>query len=118
MSDHLTKSVDGILKLFGPEKMMSLYHDFVRLFEMWNTTQQEESEMQELCHSELDQIRLIRTAYALSILAENHSRDLKRIVDRFPKFNVICEDIAKQSECINVAPLREYYDRQRPEVDD
>lgn len=95
MSDHLTKSVDGILKLFGPEKMMQLYEDFVRLFEMWNTTSQEESEMQEVCDSNLDQLRLIRSAYALSILAENHCRDLRKIVDRYPKFNVICENIAK-----------------------
>ena len=98
MSDHLNQSVDGILKLYGPEKMMQLYEDFVRLFEMWNTTPQEETEMQELCHSNLDQLRLIRSAYALSLLAENHVRDFKRIVDRYPKFHIICENIAKEEE--------------------
>jgi len=95
VSDYLTDSVDGILKLFGPEKMMSLYDDFVRIFEMWNSTPEQDSELQEQCDSSLDRIRLIRSAYALSILAENHSRDLKRIVDRYPKFNVICENITK-----------------------
>lgn len=98
MTDYLNNSVDGILKLFGPEKMMHLYEDFVRLFEMWNTTPQEECEIQEQCHSELNQLRLIRSAYAISMLAEHHSRDLKRIVDRYPKFNEVCEKIAQQEK--------------------
>src|SRR5438046_2154652 len=99
MSDHLTEAVDAILKIFGPEKMMLFYADFVRLFEMWNTTEDDEAFLQQQCDSELNQLRLIRTAYALSILAENHARDLRKIVDRHPKFHVICENIAVEESC-------------------
>lgn len=95
MSDHLNKSVEGILKLYGTDKMMQLYEDFYRIFEMWSTAPHEEAEMQELCDSNLDQLRLIRSAYALSMLAQHHYRDLRRIVDRYPNFYIVCENIAK-----------------------
>ncbi len=98
MNPHVTKSVNEILKIFNPDKLMLLYEDFVRLFDTWNTSPEEDEELQQLCEDNLDHLRLIRTAYALSILAENHARDLRKLVDRHPKFYTICESITKQIE--------------------
>ncbi len=96
MNPHVTKSVDEILKIFHPDKLMDLYDDFVRLFDTWNTSPEEDEELQEHCKDQLDHIRLIRTAYALSILAEKHARDLRKLVDRHPKFYAICDNISKE----------------------
>lgn len=96
MNPHVTKSVDEILKIFHPDKLMELYNDFVRLFDTWNTSPEDDEELQKHCSDKLDLLRLIRTAYALSILAENHARDLRKLVDRHPKFYSICESISKE----------------------
>lgn len=98
MNSHVTKTVDEILKIFHPNKLMQLYDDFVRLYETWNTDAEQDAELQKHCDAELDLLRLIRTAYALSILAENHARDLRKLIDRHPKFYAICESITKQSD--------------------
>lgn len=96
MNPHATKTVDEILKIFHPDKLIELYDDFVRLFDTWNINAEEDEELQKHCSDNLDLIRLIRTAYALSIIAENHSRDFRKIVDRHPKFYMICDNITDQ----------------------
>lgn len=96
MNPHVTKSVQDILKIFHPDKLMELYQDFVLLFEMWNTTPEEEKEIQDFCEDDINLLRLIRTAYALSILAEKHGYDLRKVVDRHPKFYKLCESIASK----------------------
>lgn len=73
---------------------MQLYDDFVRVFDTWNSNPEQDEELQRYCKDKLDLLRLIRTAYALSILAENHARDLKKLVDRHPKFHTICDNIS------------------------
>ena len=94
MNPHVTKSVQEILNIFHPDKIMDLYNDFVLLFEMCNTSEDDEQELQSMCQDDINLLRLVRTAYALSIIAEKHGYDLRKVADRHPKFYQLCDSIA------------------------
>jgi len=87
----LGAQANAILRLFGPKDMDLLYHEMVDFLYIWDSCEHTDKLMQDELTSNLDQLRLIRSAIALSRIADLYSRKFDKISKRFPAFWRRCE---------------------------
>ena len=91
----LEGQANSILRLFGPKEMDLLYHEMVDFLYIWDSCEHTDKLMQAHLTTDLDQLRLLRTAIALSRIADMYSRTFDKISKRFPNFWKRCEQVAE-----------------------
>ena len=92
----LEGQANSILRLFGPKEMDLLYHEMVDFLYIWDCCEHTDKLMQEELTSNLDQLRLLRTAIAISRIADMYNRTFTKIAKRFPNFWKRCEQVAEE----------------------
>ncbi len=89
----LSNDVNGILESFGPDKL----HDFMtiawELFDLYGRDE-EGDWVEEAVGGDVDHVRLARTAYLLSALAEKTHKPFSKIHRQFPDFYLKAERLA------------------------
>jgi hypothetical protein len=97
----LENEIKSILGIYGANELISLIEDTYELFELYNIDEQDDWIREEVGEEKTRDIRLIRTAYLLSRLAEHHGEFLKKIVKHAPKFYIKAESLAKQEKKVS-----------------
>ena len=86
----------SILRMFGPKEMDLLYHEMVDFLYIWDSCDHTDKLMQDQLSSNLDELRLLRTAIVLSRLAELFGRKFDKISRKYPDFWKKCEQVEEQ----------------------
>jgi hypothetical protein len=86
----------SILRLFGPKEMDLLYHEIVDFLYIWDCCDHTEKLMQDEMQSDLDELRLIRTAIFMSRISDLFSRKFDKICRKYPNFWQKCEKVAEE----------------------
>lgn len=94
-NDDLETQANAILRLFGPKEMTELYDEMVDFMYIWEGGEHEDKVLQEQVSTSLDKLRLLRTAIALSRLADLYSRKFDKIARKFPNFWKRCDRVAE-----------------------
>lgn len=97
MTNHTltpTEKAEGILRIFDQPQLMEFLSDAWELFQLYDFTEEQDEQLNNQLLGELREVRLIKTAIALSRLADNNAKRFKKITSRYPGFASQCEDIA------------------------
>ncbi len=92
----INSQVHGILKIFGPERLISFINDMWELFELYDVDEDNDFVSNEVGEENCREVRLARTAYLLSLVASNHSKALEKIQKKFPDFWKQAEKIERE----------------------
>jgi len=91
----LEGQANSILRLFGPKEIDLLYHEMVDFLYIWDSCDHTDKLMQDELTTDLDHLRLLRTAIAMSRIADMYSRTFDKISRKFPNFWKKCEQVAE-----------------------
>lgn len=88
--------VIGILELFGPDRLMEFLTVVQELFALYDVDEAEDWVASKVGEENAREVRLARTAYLLSIIADMHGKYFQKIQRRFPNFYKDAEKIERQ----------------------
>ncbi len=83
--DGIEKQLNDLLELWGKDEMTSFLRDIIPLFELYNINEEDDWVREAVGQEDEINIRLIRTLYLISKIADNHSGRLCAIKIKHPK---------------------------------
>lgn len=92
--NSLSNQVNGILSLFGPDKLMQFLSDAWELYDLYGRDEDGDWVYDEV-GDDVDHVRLARTAYLLSRLADKSHKSFAKIHRQYPDFHMQAEKVAK-----------------------
>lgn len=81
---NLEQEINEFLDYFNCEKMIKFLKDIIPLFELYDVEDEDDWVKDAVGEEDERNVRLIRTVYLMSKIAENHSGSLAMIRSRFP----------------------------------
>jgi len=87
----LEQEINEFLDYFNCEKMIKFLKDIIPLFELYDVEDEDDWVKDAVGEEDERNVRLIRTVYLMSKIAENHSGSLAMIRSRFPNMWVKME---------------------------
>lgn len=93
----LGDEVNGILELFGPDQLLEFLKIGWELYDLYGRDE-EGDWVEEIVGDDVDEVRLARTAYLLSALAEKTHKPFSKIHRQYPNFYLKAERLANNLE--------------------
>lgn len=95
----IEKEIEEFLELWGCKEMISFLRDIIPLFELYDV--EDEDDWVKEAVGELDErnVRLIRTVYLMSRIAEFHAGRLCNLKIRYPDLYKRIEKLQKETKC-------------------
>ncbi len=90
----LGDDVNGILSLFGPDHLQDIMTQMWELYDLYGRDEEGDWVADAVGEGNVREVRLARTAYVLSAIADAHSKALGKIKSRFPGFHKQAEKLA------------------------
>lgn len=94
--NDLGEAVNGILRIFGPDELTNLLRTTWELYDLYGRDEDGDWVEDAVGIENVDEVRLSRTAYILSSLAEQNAKLFDKINKRYPGFHKLAEKIAEQ----------------------
>lgn len=92
----LESEINKFLESWGSKEMTSFLHDIIPLFELYDVDEEDDWVRDAVGESNLQNVRLIRTVYLMSRIAEFHAGKLCII-------NMNFKNLWKRMQCVNAA---------------
>lgn len=94
--NNLGDCVNGILKIFGPDQLTDLLRTTWELYDLYGRDEDGDWVEDAVGIENVDEVRLARTAYILSALADHNAKLFDKINKRYPGFYKLAEKLAVQ----------------------
>lgn len=92
----LPDEAEGILQIFGPDRLFQLLRQVWELFELYDVDEADDWVVEKIGDRDARGVRLARTAYVLSVLASHHGKYFDKIQKKYPDFWREAEKIAQE----------------------
>lgn len=83
---HVPLQAQGILEIFGPERLTSFLHDATELFKLHESYTNNDDFSDGVDEENVREVRLTRTAQLLSLISSNYAQQLEKIRKKFPDY--------------------------------
>lgn len=90
----LSDDVNGILEIFGPDDLTNFLRITWELYDLYGRDEEGDWVEDSVGIENVDEVRLARTAYILSALADMFSKPMVKINRRYPGFHKLAEKLA------------------------
>lgn len=97
-SNNLGECVNGILRIFGPDQLTDLLRTTWELYDLYGRDEEGDWVEDAVGIENVDEVRLSRTAYILSSLADQNAKLFDKINKRYPGFYKLAEKLAEQQK--------------------
>ena len=98
----LGEEVNGILEIFGPDQLLEFLKIGWELYDLYGRDEDGDW-VEEIVGDDVDHVRLARTAYLLSALAEKTHKPFSKIHRQHPDFYLKAERLANSLKCSQLA---------------
>lgn len=99
--NELGDAVNGILSIFGPDQLTEFLRTTWELYDLYGRDEEGDWVADAVGIENVDEVRLARTAYILSVLAEQNAKLFDKINKRFPGFHKQAERVAQSIKSLN-----------------
>jgi len=92
----LESEIESFVESFGCKELQCFFRDVFPLFELYNIEEEDDWVKDIVGASDVQNVRLIRTVYLMSKIAENHA-------GRLCLMNLNFKNLWKRMQCVNAA---------------